>query len=374
MTKLHALSEVGQAIWLDYIRRSFVNNGDLEKLLANGLRGVTSNPTIFEKAIAGSNDYDAEIQQLALQGKNANEIYQSLSCADIQKAADLLAPVYAATGGQDGYVSLEVDPSFARNTAATLTEAKRIWQMIGRPNLMVKIPATLEGLPAITSALEAGINVNVTLIFSIERYRQVMEAHWQGLERRIQAGHPVDHVASVASFFVSRIDNKVDKLLLQVIDQDDIKEVQARALAGQAAVANARLAYQDFLQFIRSPQYQFVENHAAKLQRPLWASTSTKNPAYPDTLYVQTLIGRHTVNTLPQETLEAFLDHGEVRLSIEDDLAQANEIFDQLSDLGIFIDQVTAELETEGVAAFKQSFDSLMASIEAKRMKAITAA
>ncbi len=221
MTKLHALSEVGQAIWLDYIRRSFINNGDLEKLVADGLRGITSNPTIFEKAIAGSSDYDAEIQQLALQGKNANEIYQSLSCADIQKAADLLAPVYAATGGQDGYVSLEVDPSFARNTAATLAEAKRIWQMIGRPNLMVKIPATLEGLPAITSALEAGINVNVTLIFSIERYRQVMEAHRQGLERRIQAGQPVDHVASVASFFVSRIDNKVDKLLLQVINQDD---------------------------------------------------------------------------------------------------------------------------------------------------------
>jgi len=239
---------------------------------------------------------------------------------------------------------------------------------------MVKIPATLEGLPAIKAALEAGINVNVTLIFSIERYRQVMEAHRQGLERRIAAGHPVDHVASVASFFVSRIDNKVDKLLLQVINQDGSKEAQARTLAGQAAVANARLAYQEFLQFIRSPQYQIVENHQSRLQRPLWASTSTKNPAYSDTLYVQTLIGRHTVNTLPQETLEAFLDHGEVRLSIEDNLAQAKVIFDQLSELGISIDQVTAELETEGVAAFKQSFDSLMVSIEAKRLTAIEAA
>jgi transaldolase len=369
MGKLQELAELGQAIWLDYIRRSFTERGDLQKLVAAGLRGITSNPSIFEKAIAGSNDYDQEIQLLADQGKSVDEIYTSLSCKDIQQAADILATVYESTQGADGYVSLEVNPTFAHNTTATLTEAQRLWQMVDRPNLMVKIPATLEGLPAITAALESGINVNVTLIFSIERYRQVMQAHRLGLEKRLAAGKPIHHIASVASFFVSRIDNKIDKLLLPIANQGDRKSESARSLLGKAAVANAKLAYQEFNQFIKTPEFAKLERHQVRLQRPLWASTSTKNPAYSDILYVQTLIGRHTVNTLPQETLDAFLDHGEPRLTIQDDLTQANELFDRLSDLGISIDRVTQELEMEGVAAFAQSFDSLIGSIAAKRLQ-----
>lgn len=369
MGKLQELAELGQAIWLDYIRRSFTERGDLQKLVAAGLRGITSNPSIFEKAIAGSNDYDQEIQLLAGQGKSVDEIYTSLSCKDIQQAADILATVYESTQGADGYVSLEVNPTFAHNTTATLTEAQRIWQMVDRPNLMVKIPATLEGLPAITAALESGINVNVTLIFSIERYRQVMQAHRLGLENRLTAGKPIHHIASVASFFISRIDNKIDKLLLPIANQDDRKSEGARSMLGKAAVANAKLAYQEFNQFINTPEFAELERHQVRLQRPLWASTSTKNPAYSDILYVQTLIGRHTVNTLPQETLDAFLDHGEPRLTIEDDLIQANELFDRLSDLGISIDRVTQELEAEGVSAFAQSFDSLIGSIAAKRLQ-----
>lgn len=371
MTILNQLADLGQAIWLDYIRRSFIDQGKLANLVASGLRGVTSNPSIFEKAIAGSADYASDISRFALAGKSTEEIYTLLSCSDIQQAADTLAPVYEQTHGMDGFVSLEVSPAYAHDTDQTAREALRLWNLVDRPNLMVKIPATLEGLPAITAALEAGVNVNVTLIFSLERYQQVMKAHLRGLERRLEKGLPIDGVASVASFFVSRIDNKADKHLSTLVAQGGPKALAASRLLGKAAVANAKLAYQEFLRFTQTEAYREIKNAGAQVQRPLWASTSTKNPAYSDILYVQTLIGRHTVNTLPQETLEAFIDHGEAHLTIADDFSAASEVFDSLAELGISIDRITDELEVEGVGAFSSAFEGMLASIDAKRLQAI---
>lgn len=375
MTKIHELAQLGQSLWLDYIRRSFITDGKLQALLDNGLRGMTSNPSIFEKAIAHSDDYDQEIERLAGEGKSIEEIYTCLAVEDIQRAADMLLPVYEETHRGDGYVSMEVNPDLAHKTQETISEARRLWSLVDRPNLMVKIPATKQGLEAITQSIAAGLNINVTLIFSLERYAEVMAAYIAGLEIRLDDGHPIDHIASVASFFVSRVDTKVDKRLDAIIQKSGHHAKLAHSLKGQAAVANAKVAYGQFKEvFERDPysrggKFKALEAKGARLQRPLWASTSTKNPAYSDIKYVQELIGKHTVNTLPQETLEHFLDHGSVKLTLEDDMNQARFVLESLEDIGISMEQVTQELEDEGVAAFSQSFNSLMQSIEAKRSK-----
>lgn len=332
-----------------------------------GLRGMTSNPTIFEKAIAGSRDYDQDLQRLVADGKTTEEIYESLAIDDIRKAADMLYPVYDQTKGSDGYVSLEVNPDLAFESETTVSEARRLWVTVDRPNLMIKIPGTVAGLIAIRQALAAGVNVNVTLIFSLKRYSKVMEAYLNGLEDRLAAGKPISGIASVASFFVSRVDTKVDKRLEQLNRAHLDRPERLANLPGKAAVANAKLAYAQFREVFENERFKKLQAHGARLQRPLWASTSTKNPAYSDILYVQELIGRHTVNTLPQQTLEAFLDHGQVSLTIEEGLDQARFTLETLEDIGISMDQVTQELEDEGVAAFAHSYASLLESIATKR-------
>lgn len=369
MTKLHKLANIGQAIWLDDIRRSFITSGTLQTLIAMGVRGMTSNPSIFENAIAGSSDYDQELHNLVNRGKSVNEIYEALAFDDISRAADLLYTVYDRTHGDDGYVSLEVNPSIAHNTGATLDEARRLWHLINRPNLMIKIPATKQGLPAITQAIAEGINVNVTLIFSLNRYREVMDAYIQGLEERRQAGLNIGQIASVASFFISRIDTKVDKQLLSIIQQKSPKAELATRLMGKTAVASAKVAYTKFCSVFEGERFINLKANGARIQRPLWASTSTKNPSYSDIKYVQELIGLHTVNTLPQKTLDAFIDHGLVQLTLEDNLEEARSNLQSLSDLGISLDLITQELEDQGVEAFATSFESLLQSITEKREK-----
>ncbi len=367
MSKMKELAALGQAIWLDYIRRSFLNDGSLQALIDRGLRGMTSNPTIFDKAIAGSNDYDSAMKSLVSEGKSTEEIYTALTVADIQTAADMLRPVYDANQGKDGFVSLEVAPTLARDTEGTVAEAQRLWNLVDRPNLMIKIPATKEGLPAITRTIAAGVNVNVTLIFSLARYEAVMDAYLSGLEQRAKDGMPVDRIASVASFFVSRVDTKVDKRLDAIVKTGGSTAKQAAGLLGKIAVANTKLAYQQFQEVFSSSRFKALQNQGAQIQRPLWASTSTKNPAYSDIKYVQELIARDTVNTLPQKTLQNFEDHGEAKLTIEDGLDAARQAMDTLKKLELSIQTVTDELEDEGVKSFAKSFESLLETIETKR-------
>jgi transaldolase/glucose-6-phosphate isomerase len=366
MTKLHQLAELGQAIWLDYIRRSFITGGDLDDLVAEGLRGVTSNPSIFEKVIAGSNDYDDALHALGNQNKSVEEIYEALAIEDIRMAADVLRPVYDETEGADGYVSLEVSPNLAHDTWGTIAEARRLWAALDQPNVMIKVPATTEGIPAIETLIGEGINVNVTLMFSLEQYDAVAEAFLSGLERLDASGGHVSRLASVASFFVSRVDVKVDRML------DEIGSPEARALKGKIGIANAKMAYQRFKAAFSSERWERLADKGASLQRPLWASTSTKDPTYPDTLYPDGLIGPHTVNTLPPVTLNAFRDHGTVAFTLEAGVDEAAAQIGQLADLGIDLDQVTDELLEEGVEKFARPFASLMDSIEEKiaRLKA----
>ena len=350
--------QLGQSIWYDNIERRLLNNGELAAMIERGdIQGLTSNPTIFNKAIAQSSDYDTDLLPLAEAGKSPLEIFEALAVDDIRAAADLMRPLYDETNGGDGYVSLEVNPTLAHETEATLAEAQRLWAWVDRPNLMIKIPATKAGLPAIQQAIAAGINVNVTLIFSIERYRAVMDAYLAGLEARAAQGLPVD-VASVASFFVSRIDVAVDKRL------EAIGIADAKALLGKTAIANARLAYQTFREIFESERFAPLQAQGARVQRPLWASTGTKNPAYPDTLYVDELIGPHTVNTMPPATLDAFRDHGRAELTIENDLGDARHVFAELNALGISLAQITEDLEVAGVEAFAEAFASLLNTIE----------
>ncbi|MCS7039057.1 MAG: transaldolase [Anaerolineae bacterium] len=373
MNTAQQLYQAGQSLWYDNIERRLLNNGQLAGMIARGeIRGVTSNPTIFANAITRSNDYAAELEALAKAGKTAEEIFWDLAIEDIRAAADLLLPLYEQTDRGDGYVSLEVNPYLANDTRATLVEAKRLWQRVNRPNLMVKIPATLEGLPAIMHAIEAGINVNVTLIFSRERYWAVMEMYISGLERRVAAGLPVDAIASVASFFVSRVDTKVDAHLMGMIDRGGARAEKAAQSLGQAAVANARLAYHDFKIIFGSPRFAALKAQGARVQRPLWASTGTKNPAYRDVLYVEELVGKDTVNTVPPATLAAFLDHGVVRAnSLEEDLPGAYQALARLEALGISMTSVTTELEAEGVKSFANSWKALMDAVELSRQAVI---
>ncbi len=361
MTKLHRLAELGQSIWYDNISRGLLNGGGLQALVEQGVRGVTSNPTILNQAIGHSDDYDDALALLATTGKSTLEIYEDLVIEDIRRAADILRPVFEASEGEDGYVSLEVNPHLAHDTEGTVAEAKRLYTALDRPNVMIKVPATSEGIPAIESLIGQGVNVNVTLIFSLDVYRDVALAYIAGLERRAVAGLDLSQSASVASFFVSRIDTAVDRLL------DSIASPQAKALKGKIAVACAKSTYALFKEIFAGERWERLADRGARVQRPLWASTSTKNPAYPDTLYVEPLIGPHTVNTLPPVTLEAFLDHGRVALTLEEGIDEARDLLRRLADLGISLDAVTRQLLDDGVIAFSRSFDSLLAVIEAKK-------
>jgi transaldolase len=375
MNTAQQLHEAGQSIWYDNIQRGLLDNGELAGMIERGeIRGVTSNPTIFMNAITKSQDYDAGLVPLAKAGKSAEDIFWELAIEDIQRAADLFRPMYEESAGGDGYVSLEVSPFLAQDADGTLAAAKLIWQRVNRPNLMVKIPATKAGLPAVTAAIAAGINVNVTLIFSGERYAAVMEAYLRGLEQRAAAGLPISSVASVASFFVSRVDTKIDGHLNGMIDRGRTRADKAAELLGKAAIANVRLAYADFKEAFGSERFQALKAKGARLQRPLWASTGTKNPKYRDVVYVEELVGPDTVNTVPPATLEAFLDHGVVRPgSLEENVAEAEQALAALESLEISMNAVTGELEQEGVKSFADAFTALLSAVEARRTAVILA-
>jgi len=370
MNPLVEVEKLGQSIWYDNIRRLLIVNGDIAGKIANDdLRGITSNPTIFEKAIAGSADYNDAMQKLIAEGKSVNDIYESLAIEDIQRAADLFKPVYERTNKLDGYVSLEVSPLLARDTAGTVAEAKRLWAALNRPNVCIKIPATPEGIPAIRQAIAAGININVTMIFALENYEQVADAFISGLEDRDAAGLPVDHVASVASVFVSRIDSAIDaQLEARIRDaKDDAEKAAITALLGKAAIANAKIQYQRFKEIFASERFAKLKAKGAQVQRPLWASTGTKNPAYSDVLYVDSLIAPQTVNTIPPATYTAFRDHGTVALTIETGLDEAKADLARLAEIGISLEAVCQKLQDDGVKAFADSFDSLMQTIQSKQ-------
>lgn len=363
--KLHLL---GQSVCYDNIRRSLIVDGTLMDMIERrDILGLTSNPSIFMKAIADSDDYDADLQTMALAGLEPLDIFYRLAIQDVQDVTDLFRPYYDASGGADGFVSLEVNPRLARDTEGTLKEALWLWETVDRPNLFVKIPGTKEGLPAITEAIAAGLNINVTLIFSRERYREVMDAYLKGIERRVEAGLAVDGIASCASFFVSRVENKTDGALQAIVDAGGPNAEVAKSLLGRMAVDNIRLAYQDFEEFFNSERFQKVSAYGAQRQRPLWASTGTKDPAYSDVKYVESLVAPCTVNTMPPKTLEAFLDHGDPRVTIYDEIDQAKEDFVKFAELGLSIDQITTELEEEGLASFNSGFDKLLNVIEERR-------
>ncbi len=364
MSKLHELAQLGQSIWYDYIRRSFLTSGEFQELIDKGLRGVTSNPSIFEKAIAGSSDYDDDLRQLVKEDKSVDKIYEVLALKDISLAADLLRPVYDKTNGLDGYVSLEVSPLLAHDTQKTISEAKRLFEALHRPNIMIKVPATPAGIPAITELIGTGVNVNVTLIFGLENYKAVADAYLKGLERlssegpSVAGGHKVDSIASVASFFVSRVDSAVD----QALERKDHKELQ-----GKIAIANAKAAYVEFQNIFSGTRWEDLAKKGARAQRTLWASTGTKNPLYADTLYVDQLIGPETVNTVPPATLNSFLDHGTISPTMTSGVEEATSQLDQIKALGIDLSEITKKLQSDGVTAFAKSFDSLMESISEKR-------
>ena len=364
------LKALGQSVWYDNIDRSQLVSGQFKRLLdEDGICGVTANPTIFEKSISSGHAYDEQINQLIREGKSTNEIYEALIIQDIRTVADILRPIYDSANRQDGLVSLEVSPDLAHDTEGTLSEVRRFWKMVDRPNLMIKIPGTPEGIPAVLQALTEGINVNITLIFSISTYRQVAEAFISALEARRTAGEDISHMASVASFFVSRVDTLVDKLLEDKVKatSNTTEQQHLKSLEGKAAIANARLVYQDFKKIFNTPRFAALKQAGAYVQRPLWASTSTKNPAYRDVLYAEELIGPDTVDTMPLETIENFRDHGRVRLSIEDNLEEAHQVFDALEKVGIHYDQVTKQLQDEGVQKFADSFHTLFEGIAEKR-------
>ena len=366
---LRALREAGQSVWLDYIHRGILRSGELRRLVEeDGIAGVTSNPTIFDKAISGSADYDDALAALVAAGKSAEEIYEALVVEDIRGACDVLLPVFDKTGGADGYVSVEVSPLLAYDTAGTIREVRRWSALIARPNLMVKIPATPEGIPAIEEMIAEGRNINITLIFSLAMYRRVIEAYLRGLERRTSGGQPVSQIASVASFFVSRIDTEADRRLEARAAVDPAAAERARGILGRVAIANAKLAYQQFRDIFASSRFQAVGARGARVQRPLWASTSTKNPAYPDLLYVEALIGPDTVDTMPPQTLVAFRDHGTVApRAVMEDVEGARLVFARLAELGISIDEITQAVLDAGVKLFADSFRELLAAIESRR-------
>jgi len=358
--RIARLAELGQSLWFDYIRRGMFTSGQMQELLDNGITGMTSNPSIFEKAINESSDYDDALKALAASGKPDQQAYEALAIEDIRTAADALRPVHDRTGGADGYVSLEVNPHLADDTAGTIEEARRLWATVNRPNLMIKVPATPAGMPAIRALLAEGININVTLIFSCQAYRQVADAYLAALEDRASAGRELGSVASVASFFVSRLDTLVDQHLAARIDSGN---TDLEPLLGRAAVANAKVVYAAFREIFDGPRFATLAPRGARIQRLLWGSTSTKNPAYSDTLYVDTLIGPDTVNTVPPAALEAFMDHGIPARTADAELQDARQVLGQLESAGLPLDELTHQLLLDGVGAFASSFDKLMTSL-----------
>lgn len=368
-SKLRAVAKLGQSIWLDFIRRSLLTSGGLQEYVDKGVSGVTSNPAIFEKAITAGSEYDEDLRRLAAQGMSAREIYEALAIADIQRAADILRPVFDAEGeagallapGDDGYVSLEVSPALAHDAQGTIAEARRLNGAVDRPNVMIKVPATSEGLIAIERLTAEGLNINVTLMFSLLQYDQVAAAYLRGLEARAELGKSLSDIASVASFFVSRIDVKIDRRL------DAIGTPEAAALRGKIGIASAKMAYQRFRVTFRGERWARLANRGARVQRVLFGSTGTKDPAYPDTLYVDNLIAPETINTLPPDTIEAFLDHGTAAATLETDLAAALSQLEALDQVGIDLSVATRELLDEGIEKFATPFDSLLDAIDAKR-------
>jgi transaldolase/transaldolase/glucose-6-phosphate isomerase len=370
MTRLHEALEAGQSIWLDNIQRSMLTSGELKRLIEQGLRGMTSNPTIFEKAIGGSDDYDEDIQQHAAAGKSDKEIYEALAIADVQMACDIFRPVYdneeiavdglTAGYGNDGYVSLEADPHLADDTAGTIEEIRRLHALVGRPNAMFKVPATEAGIPAIRQLTADGININITLIFSVKHYDAVADAFMAGLEQRLQHNEEIMGLASVASFFVSRIDSKLDPRLAEM-GQDTLK--------GTVGLSVAKSVYQRFSQVFTDARWKRLAPQGARVQRVLYGSTSTKNENYSDTVYVDNLIGPHTVNTMPMPTLAAFLDHGVASRTVDQNYSAARVALEKLANAGLNLTQVGDELQREGVQKFADSFDNLLATIADKREK-----
>lgn len=369
MNSLQRLHEHGQSFWLDNLTRGMIRDGELARRIAEqGLRGVTSNPAIFEQAIGDSDAYDEEIARLGAEGLSVEEIYDRVTVGDVRAACDLLRPVYEESGGADGFVSLEVSPHLAHDTDRTVAEARRLWEAVERPNALIKIPGTPAGVPAIRESLFEGVNVNVTLLFSIGAYEAVAEAYLDALERRLDAGRPVDPVASVASFFLSRIDTMVDRELDLLRDSADGEAAEELAsLRGRAAVANAKLAYRRFRGLLSSDRWRSLAARGAHPQRMLWASTSTKDPSYPDVKYVEPLIGPLTVNTMPERTIEAFLDHGTVAPTVEEDVAEAERVMERLAAAGIDFEAVTDALLSEGVEKFVTPHDRLLESLRAAR-------
>ncbi|HEY3694139.1 transaldolase [Phenylobacterium sp.] len=365
---LQRLGEVGQAVWLDFIDRKILATGGLKKLIAeDGLKGVTSNPSIFEKAIGEGSDYDDRLRAFLAQGKvEAAEVYERLAIADIQDAADQLRPVHDAMNGADGFVSLEVSPYLALDTRATVTEARRLWNAVDRPNLMVKVPGTEAGVAAIRTLVGEGINVNVTLLFALEAYLAVAEAHIAGLEAFKAGGGDAGKVAGVASFFVSRIDAQIDRKIDQRVAAGGRDAERLQALRGKVAVANAKMAYREYLRLIETPRWKVLATAGARPQRLLWASTGTKDPAYSDVLYVESLIGPDTVNTMPPKTMDAFRDHGRVALTLTQDVPEAERVLAEAERLGLDLPGVTRDLVTDGVKLFSDSADKLLDAVRAK--------
>jgi transaldolase len=362
MNPLIELYAYGQSFWYDNIRRKFLHDGTLQGLIdEDGLRGMTSNPSIVEKAIAGSDDYDAQMRELVTQGVDTVGIYEAMALADIRMACDLFANLYEESKGGDGYVSLEVSPHLARDTAGTVADARRLFTAVDRPNLMIKVPATEEGIPAIRQLISEGINVNVTLMFSMKHYEAVAQAYIDGLTQLLENGGDPEKVASVASFFVSRVDTAVDKKLAELNDP------AAEALKGKVAVANSKVVYKRFKDIFHGEAFARLQSAGAGRQRLLWASTSTKNPDYPDTLYIDELIGPETVNTMPPKTIDAFRDHGRLANMLEKDIDEAQLVLDNLAELSINLDEITAQLQEDGVEAFAKSFDSLINTISTKK-------
>jgi transaldolase len=365
-SRLQELSKLGQSVWIDYLSRRLIRDGGLEELMReHAIVGVTSNPTIFQKAIAEGDAYDEQLREVLAEEEDPKEIFLRVAVKDVQDACDLLRPVWDEGSGKDGYVSIEVDPNFAYDTEATIAEAQRLHELVDRPNCFVKIPATEPGLPAIEEMIARGRKINVTLIFSLQRYAEVVEAYLRGLERLVESGGDPTQVASVASFFVSRVDTEADKRLDEAGAPDDLK--------GKLAVANAKLAYQRYRELFSGERWEKLRAAGATAQRCLWASTSTKNPAYRDVLYVEELIGPETVDTMPEETIEAFEDHGEVALTLEQDLDGAQRVFERVAEAGVDYDDVVATLEREGVQKFSDSFAELLEGVRGKRGELVSA-
>ncbi len=364
---LKKLEALGQSIWLDFISRDLIASGKLQKLITeDGLHGITSNPSIFEKAIAEGHDYDQDIAKMKQENKDLQQIYDVLTQKDVRDAADKFRNLYDKTDGKDGYVSLEVNPHLAHNTQGTIEEARRLWKGLNRPNVFIKVPATKEGLPAIKQLISEGINVNVTLLFGLPRYREVAAAYVAGIKERLTQGQPVNHVASVASFFLSRIDVLIDPLLQKQSEEQGKMAHLAKNLQGQMAIASATMAYHIFNEIYSSDSFKELAEKGARVQRLLWASTSTKNPEYSDIKYVEALIAPQTVNTLPLETLEAYRDHGDPKIRLDLAIKKTTQDFQLLSDLEINIDKMTQQLEDEGVDKFNKSYDQLIDTLKKK--------